>query len=93
MSTVCTRPAGGAGAGAIVRGRGEPPAWTAGKAEAVDHVGRAASEALAARSLLKRQVEARFHDLFESVPLGIIVIDGSGRAPQINERAAALLGK
>ncbi len=83
--------AGGLGAVLILLWHEEAPAWTAGKAEALDHVCRAAGEALAARSLLKRQVEARFHDLFESVPLGIIVIDGSGRAPQINALAAALL--
>ncbi len=82
---------GGSAAVLILLWHDAAPAWTAEKAEALDHVSRAASEALAARGMLRRQVEARFHDLFESVPLGIIVIDGSGRAPQVNERAAALL--
>ena len=70
----------------------ERPEWTPERAESLALVCRAAGEALAARSLLMREVEARFHDLFESVPLGIVAIDGSGRAAQINERAASLLG-
>ena len=70
----------------------EAPEWTAGRAEAFDLICQAAGEALAARGHAMRQMEARFHDLFESVPLGIVVIDSSGRAPQLNERAAALLG-
>ncbi len=82
----------GDAAALILLWHAERPDWTAERAEAFELVSAAAGEALAARSLLMRQVEARFHDLFESVPLGIVVIDGSGRAPQVNERAAALLG-
>jgi PAS domain-containing protein len=34
----------------------------------------------------------RFHDLFETVPTGIVVLDGKATHALVNERAAALLG-
>jgi diguanylate cyclase (GGDEF)-like protein len=45
------------------------------------------------RGSLQRQVTAdRFHDLFETVPTGIVVLDGEGSAGMANARAAELLG-
>jgi diguanylate cyclase (GGDEF)-like protein len=45
------------------------------------------------RGSLQRQMAAdRFHDLFETVPTGIVVLDGAGSAGMANARAAALLG-
>ena len=45
------------------------------------------------RGSLQRQMTAdRFHDLFETVPTGIVVLDGEGAAGMANARAAELLG-
>jgi diguanylate cyclase (GGDEF)-like protein len=45
------------------------------------------------RGSLQRQVTAdRFHDLFETVPTGIVVLDGQGSGGMANARAAELLG-
>jgi diguanylate cyclase (GGDEF)-like protein len=45
------------------------------------------------RGSLQRQKAAdRFHDLFETVPTGIVVLDGEGASGMANARAAALLG-
>jgi diguanylate cyclase (GGDEF)-like protein len=42
---------------------------------------------------LQRQVTAdRFHDLFETVPTGLVVLDGEGASGMANARAAELLG-
>jgi diguanylate cyclase (GGDEF)-like protein len=42
---------------------------------------------------LQRQVAAdRFHDLFETVPTGLVVLDGEGASGMANARAAELLG-
>jgi diguanylate cyclase (GGDEF)-like protein len=42
---------------------------------------------------LQRQLTAdRFHDLFETVPTGIVVLDGEGASGMANARAAELLG-
>lgn len=44
------------------------------------------------RGTVQRQiVHERFHDLLESVPAGIVVLEGDGRGGLVNERAAALL--
>jgi diguanylate cyclase (GGDEF)-like protein len=44
------------------------------------------------RGSLQRQMAAdRFHDLFETVPTGIVVLDGEGAAGMANARAAELL--
>jgi len=44
------------------------------------------------RGGLQRQMTAdRFHDLFETVPTGIVVLDGEGAAGMVNARAAELL--
>ncbi|HSI41622.1 MAG TPA: GGDEF domain-containing protein [Xanthobacteraceae bacterium] len=42
--------------------------------------------------LHRRLLAERFHDLVESVPLGIAVLDGDGHSGLLNARAAALLG-
>jgi diguanylate cyclase (GGDEF)-like protein len=45
------------------------------------------------RGSLQRQVAAdRFHDLFETVPTGLVVLDGEGASGMANARAAELLG-
>lgn len=45
------------------------------------------------RGSLQRQVTAdRFRDLFETVPTGIVVLDGEAASAMVNARAAALLG-
>ena len=45
------------------------------------------------RGSLQRQITTdRFHDLFETVPTGIVVLDGAGAAGMANARAAELLG-
>jgi len=45
------------------------------------------------RCTLQRQMTAdRFHDLFETVPTGIVVLDGEGASGMANRRAAELLG-
>ncbi len=45
------------------------------------------------RGTIQRQIlQDRFHDLFESVPAGIVVLEGDGRSGMVNERAADLLG-
>ena len=45
------------------------------------------------RGSLQRQIAAdRFHDLFETVPTGIVVLDGEGSSGTANMRAAELLG-
>jgi diguanylate cyclase (GGDEF)-like protein len=42
---------------------------------------------------LQRQLAAdRFHDLFETVPTGLVVLDGEGASGMANARAAELLG-
>ena len=45
------------------------------------------------RGSLQRKITAdRFHDLFETVPTGIVVLDGEGFTGMANARAAELLG-
>lgn len=43
-------------------------------------------------AMQRRLMSERFHDLFESVPSGIVVLDGNGGAGLVNEPAATLLG-
>ena len=42
-------------------------------------------------SLQRKMTAERFHDLFETVPTGIVVLDGDGAAGMANARAAKLL--
>jgi diguanylate cyclase (GGDEF)-like protein/PAS domain S-box-containing protein len=42
--------------------------------------------------LSRRLAGDRFNDLFETVPIGIVVLDGEARVALVNARAAALLG-
>ena len=45
------------------------------------------------RAGVRRQlIQDRFHDLLESVPTGIVLIEGDSRSGLVNERAGALLG-
>lgn len=48
---------------------------------------------VARRSLRQRRLMGeRFHDLFESVASGVVLIEGDGSTALVNEHAAALLG-
>ncbi len=52
------------------------------------------AQVMAARRSLRhrRLMGERFHDLFESVASGVVLLEGDGSTALVNERAAALLG-
>jgi diguanylate cyclase (GGDEF)-like protein len=52
------------------------------------------AQVMAARRSLRhrRLMGERFHDLFESVASGVVLIEGDGSTALVNERAATLLG-
>ncbi len=60
----------------------------------VSLLGTAFAQVMAARRSLQRRrvMGERFHDLFESVSAGVVILEGDGSTGLVNERAAALLG-
>lgn len=70
------------------------PLAPAGLTRQMELLAKSVARLLSARREAARQVIVRnqFLDLFDSVPAGIVLIDGDGVGAAVNEHAAALLG-